>query len=439
MRQRITLPFLSYKGSFVRLKDRFFYRYLNFLIKTGMSKSAILFHVSPFTDTFVSLFLRDFVFFSRLGLVSVGFEEERVKDDFNKSYVMNTLIADLSTFHLFLFLCTVPRFEAPVLDLRLRVLSRSQRVFFLSFGSVLYASYAILNIGNRGEHLLKFISGKRTMSFYFDKNKVCILKGMLFYQRTDVNSLENLLNKFLDITKKKEHSVNLVSSKIAACANYEIGLTNNFGSDLLKKEKEWLVLFGVNNISYNAKKYSFILSIAHHISTSVESSDLVFPSLTAFEQLGLYANMEGKFLQAKKIFKRAVQRKTIGLFICFSFFSIFFKEYRFLKVNKVNSYYFAQTARRTKVLPASVKKEISRVNFILPVMFRGEAIAPNILGGDLAIQVQPQEYKLDNTLYSSYHRFYYSFDIYSSNSFTLMLAHRRFSQQFIGYKKLYLA
>jgi hypothetical protein len=162
-------------------------------------------------------------------------------------------------------------------------------------------------------------------------------------------------------------------------------------------------------------------------------SDLVFPALTPYEQVGLFANMEGRYLKISKAIKKVhVSSQTYIKFL-----------WHFVKVCNTSLWLFRGfffglanfylSSRVTKrMIPSIFSYFLARSFFYLPNMKSKLNTLPNIIAEAVEDDMYVKS-RLYSTSFSSYHRFYYSYDIFSSNSFNCLLAYKRFRKLFINY------
>ena len=266
----------------------------------------------PFLDAYSTLYLRDFCTLVRNGRLSIGFEEEKLNSDYNKNYVMTTRLTELHKFDSFLFLFINPRFEAPILDLRLKIVSRQKSIWIFVLGSTSFITHSVISLGNNLKSVINFVAGKNRMNNIFYKKDLCIFKGIQIYQRSDFSSIEKLLSV---VTPKRLNAlceVNNLPVKASSVTACDIGISN---SVFVKKiTKTWQFVFGNNYLGFKKKGTSLIFVGLHHGSPAGANADLIHPILTPFEQIGLYANAMGIYRQVSKVISKDGKSKKINSF-----------------------------------------------------------------------------------------------------------------------------
>jgi len=434
-RGRVVYPFIQFRGSFLRVRSVFFYNYLHKMFCVSQRKASVTFGLSPFIDVYAVLLLRDISFLLSKATFFLGHEETRINDEYNSNYIVNVDDVNLEKFDTFLCLYTNPRLEAPLLNLRLRGLSKKRRVYFLTLGVVVSQFINNINLGTSMLDFFKLITGKSFIALFLVQRSIMVLLGMHVYQRKDYQSVLMLLSIMQKRILSNNFLVNLLASKIATVGLCDVGNRKvvNFKVGV-KEEYNWLFLLGYNAISVEPAKFTFIASCAHHGSDITAVSDVIVPVLTPYEQIGLFVNMEGRYIKTSKVLKKySVYASTVirflWQFLRLNFFMLFvLRNYSKDKVNFGNeSRYFVTSVcdiytyflyRFSFFLSNSKLKLIELPNFIAYTNFQDS----------LRLKI-----KLDCTLSVSYHRFYYSFDIFTSNSFNCLLAYKRFRSLVINY------
>jgi len=432
-RGRVTYPFFKFRGFFVRICFNFVYSYIQKMSCASQKKASLTFGLSPFVDVHTSLLVRDISFlFSKVSYF-LGYEEQRVEDQYNCNYIMNLDDVNIERFDTFLFLFTNPRFEAPPFYLRMRALSRKKKVYFLSLG--VFQSFFDYNLGASIVDFLKLVTGKSLFALFFIKRLLAVVIGMSIYQREDYKILLSLLSILREKLISNVILVNLLVSKIASVGLSEVGVRRLTNFKIRAREEfNWLFLLGYNSISCNISKFSFILALAHHGSDMTLVSDMIIPALTPYEQAGLFVNMEGRYLKMSKVLKKS---SAYGLtfihflwqFFCLKFFMLFL-----LRSERMNLKYFFSGSRIKFAIVFDVYYYfLQRLSFLLPSSKNEVATLPNRIENIMFGDVFCLRIKLNNTSCVSYHRFYHTFDIFSSNSFSCLLAYRRFRGSAINY------
>jgi len=161
---------------------------------------------------------------------------------------------------------------------------------------------------------------------------------------------------------------------------------------------------------------------------------MIIPALTPYEQAGLFVNMEGRYLKTSKVLKKS---SVYGLtfihflwqFFCLNFFMLFLLRTERIYLN----YFFSRSRINFAVVFDVYYYFLQRLLFLLPTSKNEVATLPNKIECMMSGDVFWLRIKLNSTSYVSYHRFYHTFDVFSSNSFSCLLAYRRFRSSVINY------
>jgi len=231
-KQRILNTFIKVQGIFVKVKVKFVYRFFSYLFNMKGLQSKMTVLIGSFIDAATLSFLKDLAGCYKHLSVLVGYEENRICDDFNGNYVLAPGFSQLSMFNLFILVASNPRFEAPILNLRLRLLMQKTDIYILSFGIVYYMTYMVYNVGSSIFDLIAFLAGKVPHSNILVKYpKVLILVGMHFFQRVDYKYLLRLVQQFVYVSSMFiAQTVRLMylSTKAVSISSYDLGYCGMF-------------------------------------------------------------------------------------------------------------------------------------------------------------------------------------------------------------------
>ncbi len=222
------------------------------------------------------------------------------------NYLFNSEIKGIEKSDLILLIGTNPRFEATMLNARIRksFLKNNTEIFSLEDLGDLTYPYKILT--NTTEEVKKIIENNSEISKKITKAKYPIIifgEGAL-----DLNSSKYIfegLKKFLIENNKINedwNAINILPFNASAVGSYDLNIVSKT-NDTIEKIKnnffELIFLFGQDNFSFN-KKNEFIVYIGSHGDKGAEMADLVLPGAAFTEQDGYFTNLEGKLQMAFK-------------------------------------------------------------------------------------------------------------------------------------------
>ena len=228
-----------------------------------------------------------------------------VNNNIRSNYIFNSKINGIEESDLIILVGTNPRYEATILNARIRKSFLKNKTEIYSVGDVgdLTYPYKVLSSStkiikdicdNNHEISNKIINAKKPM--------VIIGQSALKLKSGNCESLKNLL-----ISKKKINdewnSLNIISENASTVGGYDLDLLssdngkNRVLEEIEKNNFEVIFLIGQDNINFK-KQNEFIIYIGSHGDKGAESADLILPGAAYTEQEGFYTNLEGKMQKA---------------------------------------------------------------------------------------------------------------------------------------------
>ena len=226
-----------------------------------------------------------------------------------KNYIFNSNIEGLEESDLIILVGTNPRFEATILNSRIRRAYLKNKTTIYSVGDVgdLTYPYAILDnntkiikdiVSNKHEVSTKIINAKKPI-IVIGQSVLKIKSGIYIFEELKKYLLEN--NKI----NSEWNSLNILSTNASTVGAYDLGiLSSNNGKNtsldkIKKNELEILLLFGQDDLKF-IKSKEFIIYIGSHGDRGAEIADIILPGSAYTEQDGYFTNLEGKIQKAYK-------------------------------------------------------------------------------------------------------------------------------------------
>ena len=229
--------------------------------------------------------------------------------DARENYLFNSSLNGIESSDLIILIGTNPRYEATILNSRIRKSFLKNKIEIYSFGDVGDLTYPYKIIENNTKNLNDFLELKGDLYEKFKMSKKPIIAfGKSFFTIKSAKYLFNKTKSFLSQNNNIDenwHALNVISTNASEVGSYDLGIVSgNSGyneclQNLKKNLYEIIFLFGQDDIEFK-KKNEFIIYIGHHGDNGAEIADIILPSAAYTEQNGYYTNLEGKMQKAYK-------------------------------------------------------------------------------------------------------------------------------------------
>lgn len=306
-RQRLHVPYIKEHGNLKKAKwDQILLTFSSVLkvcsYEYGPSKIGLLAGSNLDMESFY--IFKDFS--SNFGFSFLGVEKtSKLNFDDSANYKFQNQIQDLEKSDFCLLVGTNPRFEASILNLRLRKLSKRGSLDIAALGGTFDPTYFIQNYGLSSKVLVAIAEGKHKLCKSLAKAKTpVVFYGWKLFDRLDALAISDLF-KFIRLlfpsVLEKDISINALCPDSNGVGALELGIS------FLKKEKlkEMKLVYGIglenSKVISKLAKPSLLLAFqTSHGSDSSRKADFLFPSLTFTEKAGIYFNSEGRPQKTQK-------------------------------------------------------------------------------------------------------------------------------------------
>ena len=240
--------------------------------------------------------------------------ESRAKNTYlnvekRENYLFNSSIKGIEESDFIFLIGTNPRFEATILNSRIRKSYLKNKTKIISLSDVGDLTYPYEPLDGKIENIKKIIEDNHSVSDDLKKAKKPIIifgQSALLSKSAEYmfESLKNYLSKNSKITDEW-NSMNIISENASSIGSLDLGIykISNDRNEVLKKLNdnffEVIFLLGQDNLNFN-KKNEFIIYQGSHGDKGAEIADLILPGAAYTEQDGFYTNLEGKMQKAFK-------------------------------------------------------------------------------------------------------------------------------------------
>ena len=306
LHQRLDTPFIKYNGKFEKASWEEVYKIIKSKFE-NTSKEKVCGFVGDLTNMETSYIFKEF--FDRT--LDTNSYESRSDNRFldissRENYLFNTTINGIEEADLILLIGTNPRYEATILNARIRKSHLSNNTKIISLNDLGDLTYPYQSLDGQTQTLKDIFNDNHEISKLIkDAEKPMIVLGESLLNSSSsiyvFNKAKEFLNKNNKITNDW-NAFNILTNDSATVGNLDLGLINekiNLLDDLKENKFDLVFLVGQDNLSFD-KKDEFIIYLGSHGDKGAEMADIILPGSAYTEQDGYFTNLEGKIQKAQK-------------------------------------------------------------------------------------------------------------------------------------------
>ena len=306
LNQRLDTPYIKYNNKFEKASWDEVFKIIKSKIQ-NTDKDKIAGFVGDLTNMEASYIFKEFL----ERTIDTKNYESRSSDMFidsskRENYLFNSTINGIEESDFILLIGTNPRFEATMLNARIRKAYLKNKVKIVSLNDVGDLTYPYQSLDGKTQTIKDIFENKNALAKdIIDAQKPLIIFGESFLRSKSAqflfSSFKNFLlnnNKFTDDWSP----FNFLPSDAATVGNLDLDVIDK-KNEVLKKLNEnkfdLVFLMGQDNLKFN-KKNEFIIYVGSHGDNGAELADIILPGAAYTEQSGHYTNLEGKVQKAYK-------------------------------------------------------------------------------------------------------------------------------------------
>ena len=306
LNQRLDTPYIKYNNKFEKASWNEVYKIIKSKIE-NTNKEKICGFVGDLTNMETSFIFKEFLE-RTINTKKYDFRPTKrfIDNSKRENYLFNSSINGVEEADFILLIGTNPRFEATMLNARIRKAFVNNKTKIISLNDVGELTYDYESLDGKTQTIKDIIDNNHKISTEIinSKNPMIIL-GESFQKLKSADYLFSSLKEFLFKNNKYTtdwNPLNLISVDASTVGNLDLDLideSNSLLDDLKKNKFEIIFLLGQDNLDFK-KKDEFIIYQGSHGDRGAEIADLILPGAAFTEQSGHYTNLEGKIQKAYK-------------------------------------------------------------------------------------------------------------------------------------------
>jgi NADH-quinone oxidoreductase subunit G len=306
LNQRLDTPYVKYNNKFEKASWDEVYRIIKSKIK-DTSKDKICGFVGDLINMEASFIFKEF--FDRT--IDINNYESRssqtyVDNSTRENYLFNSTINGIEESDLILLIGTNPRYEATMLNARIRKAYLNNNTKIISLNDVGDLTYPYNSFDGKTQTIKDITENKNDISKkILEANKPMIIMGESFFNLESAEYLFHNLKKFLFMNNKFSENwnpFNILSVNAATAGSFDLDIINEkreLINELNQNKFEIVYLLGQDNLNFT-KKNEFVIYQGSHGDKGAEIANIILPGSAYTEQSGYFTNLEGKVQKAYK-------------------------------------------------------------------------------------------------------------------------------------------
>ncbi len=227
-------------------------------------------------------------------------------------YLFNTSIAGIDKADLCLLIAANPRFEAPIINARLRKRFLAGGFRVGAIGAAFETTYPVENLGAGGEALALLAAGEHAWAKALRQAKnAMIVLGQRALARPDgaaVLAAAKRMAEDFALVREDWNGFNILHKAAARVGALDLGFVPpEGGRDVAailegcrRGAIEVLYLLGADEIETKDLGSAFVVYQGHHGDRGAERADVILPGAAYTEKDGTYVNTEGRVQRARR-------------------------------------------------------------------------------------------------------------------------------------------
>ncbi|MDA9568958.1 NADH-quinone oxidoreductase subunit NuoG [Candidatus Pelagibacter sp.] len=309
LNQRLDTPYIKYNGKFEKASWSEVFNIIKSKFK-NTDKEKICGLTGDLVNMETLYIFKEF-FNKTLGSQNIESRDNHtyLNPEKRENYLFNSSINGIEEADFIFLLGTNPRFEATILNARIRKSYLQNKTKIISLNEMGDLTFPYQCLDGNTETVKKIIEGKHEVSDLIKQaKKPMIIMGQSALKSKSSKYIFESIKQFLEENNKLSinwNALNVISENASTVGAFDLGIykTTNGDNEVLKDLEahkfEIVYLLGLDTINFE-KKNEFIIYQGSHGDKGAEMADIILPGATYTEQNGYFTNLEGKLQKAYK-------------------------------------------------------------------------------------------------------------------------------------------
>ncbi len=295
--QRLDRPYIRSNGKLIPTKWETAFD----LIKGHIQNKKIASIVGDLADCEAMLLLKEFTLATGSDTLVCGQRGEKFHTKHRAHYLFNTTIAGIEKADLCLLVGTNPRFEAPLINARIRKAYLENNLQVVSMGSNANYNYPTLHFNGAEKTLEEILDGKHQLCDILSNAQnpmVIVGQDVLLMEGSEVimGKVGKIVDKY-NFVHDGWNGFNFLQQAASTVGALDIGYHSSI-NDI--NEVDMVYLLGADEIDFDLVKDKFVIYQGHHGDKGAHYADVILPGAAYTEKDAIYVNTEGRAQYAYK-------------------------------------------------------------------------------------------------------------------------------------------
>jgi len=309
LNQRLDTPYIKYNGKFEKASWSEVFNIIKSKFK-NTDKEKICGLTGDLANMETLYIFKEF-FNKTLGSQNIESRDNHIylNSERRENYLFNSSINGIEESDFIFLLGTNPRFEATILNARIRKAYLQNKTKIISLNEMGDLTFPYQSLDGNTETIKKIIESKHEVSDLIKQaKKPMVIIGQSALKSKSSKYIFESIKLFLEENNKLSidwNALNVISENASTVGAFDLGIykTTNGDNEVLKNLEahkfEIVYLLGLDSINFE-KKNEFIIYQGSHGDKGAEMADIILPGATYTEQNGYFTNLEGKLQKAYK-------------------------------------------------------------------------------------------------------------------------------------------